>query len=392
MARVTHTAWYSHDCRRSVDQGDVAEAASLVLESDAPAPSTTPTAVALGGIGIGGVVGGSTSKRARRSHTRGRGRTAIPSGMTPSPFGGVAPRVPPARDDIVFIVRPELGPSQSLMTLDGASARDAVLAAVGHDDHAAFEAYCFQSMIEREQEHHEDFVVFYHSYSAAALLYEIQAELARQLSGHELPDDFAPLPRIHRGPFDQFPELSMLRESFGSLKGQDHDPKFRALAISVSNSLFASGSEAPPLTCFRAGYSCMDLSFRGLLTSLLTTCGMSEQDEIEHLADQLADLAEAFDLQALPYRVKGRDLHSAMMLGGSGMTNNLRRGHMLQLFVHKDYCDDICYRSAPYGKGFADTFRFVDFLRGKHRAYVTFDDKFTHSLTRYLTHSLARSS
>jgi hypothetical protein len=234
------------------------------------------------------------------------------------------------------------------------------LRALGRDDHAPFEAYCFQSMLEREQEHHDDYVVFYHSYSAVALLYEVQAEIARAL--YSLPDDFAPLPRIHRGPFDQVPELSMLRDSFSAMSGQDHDPKFRALAISVSNSLFASGSEAPPLTTFRLGYSCMDLSFRGLLTSLLKTCGMHNKTQIENLTTQLAELAERYGLPSAPFMPTQRGATGFM-----GLHPTARRGHMLQIFVHKDYADDICYRSAPYGVAFKDSFSLVDYLRGRHK-------------------------
>ena len=42
---------------------------------------------------------------------------------------------------------------------------------------AAFASGCFESMLRREQELEGDWVVFYHSYNNAALMYEVQAEV-----------------------------------------------------------------------------------------------------------------------------------------------------------------------------------------------------------------------
>ena len=129
-------------------------------------------------------------------------------------------------------------------------------------------------MLAREQQHHGDFICFYHSYSFAALLYECQSEIARTVYG--LPSDFAPLPRLLHEPYHTCPTMHDLKHTFqNGMSGQDHHPAFRAVAISASCSLNAFGSEAPPLNCFQHGYSCSDLSFRGLLDNLLRTLSVS---------------------------------------------------------------------------------------------------------------------
>merc|ERR1719436_475387 len=59
---------------------------------------------------------------------------------------------------------------------------------------AHYAAHQFATMLSREQELHDDFVCFYHSYSFVALLYEVHSVVARKVFG--LPADFAPLPRL----------------------------------------------------------------------------------------------------------------------------------------------------------------------------------------------------
>eukprot|EP00930_Biecheleria_cincta_P072016 TRINITY_DN59460_c0_g1_i1.p1 TRINITY_DN59460_c0_g1~~TRINITY_DN59460_c0_g1_i1.p1 ORF type:complete len:311 (+),score=82.49 TRINITY_DN59460_c0_g1_i1:62-994(+) len=88
-----------------------------------------------------------------------------------------------------------LRPCQSLRTkcILGGSVVKTVLDRCGTDNTAAFASICFEQMLRREQELEGEFCVFYHSYNSAALIYEVQAEIARYAFG--MGDNFAPLPR-----------------------------------------------------------------------------------------------------------------------------------------------------------------------------------------------------
>lgn len=171
---------------------------------------------------------------------------------------------------------------------------------------------------------------------------------------YTLPDEFAPLPRILHGPFHGKPTLDMLLEDFKHMTSQDHNPNFRALAISVSCSLFAPGSEAPPLSCFSQGYSCSDLSFRGLLTGLLRTCGVHDPD---YLADKIVEVGEKYRLPASPYKATGATgmfpfLPTGMLSAPPSINRDeesLGGGSMLQIFIHKDTVDSLAYASYPMG-------------------------------------------
>ena len=137
----------------------------------------------------------------------------------------------------------------------------------------------------------------------------------------------------------------MLVDEFRSLSGQDHDPRFRALAVSASVSLFGEDTEAPPITSFEMGYSCGDLSFRGLLTSLLSTCRL-DQDLVDDVADGIIQIAGRYGLQTGPYlqSTRGGFYHHP------GTPSSSRSpGHILQIFIHRDYVDDVCYAAQPYG-------------------------------------------
>jgi len=240
-------------------------------------------------------------------------------------------------------------PCQSLRSLQDTSlAARRILREVGTDNTAAFASVCFEHMLMREQELEEHFCVFYHSYNGAALLYEVQAEIARFAFG--LPDDFAPLPRVDSRPF-KHASVEGLMASFsadggssaaaavGNMQGQDHDPRFRALAISASPSLFASGSEAPPLHCFRRGYGCQDLSFRELLVKLLLDVFRMERSTTCQLVDELVVAALCYGLPCSGY---GTGCQKGRNMGRLG-------GQMLQIFVARTEVDRIAYHSRPMG-------------------------------------------
>lgn len=151
----------------------------------------------------------------------------------------------------------------------------------------------------------------------------------------------------------------MLMDDFKHMRGQDHDPRFRALAISVSCSLFAPGSEAPPLSCFCHGYSCADLSFRGLLNGLLTTCGAHSVDS---LADKIIEIAAKYEFPTSPFRGKMKDpWNFAAPVGETEAP-----GSMLQIFVHKDIVDEIAYASMPMGVPIKGVEKLSAHLRGGH--------------------------
>lgn len=196
---------------------------------------------------------------------------------------------------------------------------------------------CFKAMLENERKHCGEFVCFYHSYSFAALIYEVQSCLSRVVYG--LPDDFAPMPRLHKAPFKGKPHVKALVDSFKSMSGQDHNPSFREVAISVSMSLGSPSSEAPPMQCFVNGYSCTDLSFHGVLQSMLTGLGAStaEADTMIRAADALSSKCGLVG----NYSVPGE--HGMSSRGGH------LPGHMLQIFVRSDCVDDVAYGSHAYG-------------------------------------------
>mmetsp|Transcript_20052 Transcript_20052/g.36228 ORF Transcript_20052/g.36228 Transcript_20052/m.36228 type:complete len:750 (-) Transcript_20052:198-2447(-) len=236
-------------------------------------------------------------------------------------------------------------PAQSLRGhgADGAVLQiQRALASVGPWGHYA--AYQFSLMLSREQELNSDFVCFYHSYSFASLMYEVQSIVAQHI--YDLPRDFAPLPRLMLAGVAK--EACMNIKDLQAKGGQDHDVKFRALGLSVSCSLFASGSEAPPLNCFQAGYSCNDLSFRGLLVTFLKTCLDIRQDaKIEDLVDKVVAVGRKHRLPVGCFERSG---------AGGGQQGDLA-GYMLQIFVHRSIAANFAYPSQPYGvpvKGVGD--------------------------------------
>jgi len=273
---------------------------------------------------------------------------ATPVAQPPAPAPG-APAVTQDGWEIICRFDPKKGTCQSARSLKpGEEPGQIVVSQVGTDNTAAYAATCFEHMLQREQEMEKTHVVFYHAYNTACLIYEVQAEVARQLYGLE--DHAPPLPRILRTEFVGKSMKTLLNE-FSKMQGRDHNPAFRALAISVSNTLFSFGSEAPPLQCFRAGYGCGDLSFQGLLDSLLQHAG-AEGTQVSEMRTALVKLGGEYGLPVGPY-------------GGSGGGRSALGGHMLQIFVEKKTADEIAYRSQPYGVVIKDGLTISQYLAGK---------------------------
>eukprot|EP00727_Mastigamoeba_balamuthi_P009886 m51a1_g552 hypothetical protein (703) ;mRNA; r:452804-455145 len=250
-------------------------------------------------------------------------------------------KLPDARVPVPLVKLDFKIPAQSLNGRPRARGLEGqITTAVQSATHKKWAEFCFRTMLKREQEHHGEFFVFYHSYSFASLLYEVQCVLAQAI--FNLPDGFAPLPRLLTAPFHDKPILSMLVEEFSRMAGQDHDPRFRALAISTSVSLFGEDTEAPPLSNFENGYSCGDLSFRGLLEGLVTACGARGR-QVQSIADAIVAIGTKYGLATSMY---GSRAPRAMVYpGATGMST----GNMLQIFVHRDLVDDVAYRAMPMG-------------------------------------------
>merc|ERR1712125_49925 len=123
----------------------------------------------------------------------------------------------------------------------------------------------FDKMLENEEEFSGEWVVFYHSYSCAAILYEVQAAVGSVLFRFKA--EFAGLPRILAHGFKKIPDAPTMLEEFPKWPDQDHNPAFKAVGLCATSSLLAHDSEAPAKSVFLMGYSVGSLT--GVLEKLL---------------------------------------------------------------------------------------------------------------------------
>eukprot|EP00440_Ansanella_granifera_P011606 gb/GFBE01012604.1/.p1 GENE.gb/GFBE01012604.1/~~gb/GFBE01012604.1/.p1 ORF type:complete len:563 (+),score=138.67 gb/GFBE01012604.1/:1-1689(+) len=199
---------------------------------------------------------------------------------------------------------------------------------VSKDEHGR---KCFDEMLKNEDEFCGEWVVFYHSYSSAALLYEVQAAVASVLFRFKA--EFASLPRILCKPFHHIPTAHRMLEEFPKWKDRDHNQAFRLVGLCGTSSLLAPDSEAPAKSVFLAGYSVGPL--KGVLEKLLSSCGVPA-GKIQSIAVDIIKLAtkSGLDTRGIP---KGEKCKSG------------RSGHMLQIFLRRELCDEYVYPSFPYG-------------------------------------------
>lgn len=190
---------------------------------------------------------------------------------------------------------------------------------------------CFDEMLKNEQEFCSEWVVFYHSYSAAALLYEVQASVASVLFRFKA--EFAALPRVLCQPFHHIPTAHRMLEEFPKWKDRDHNKAFRLVGLCGTSSLLAPDSEAPAKSVFLAGYSVGPL--KGVLETLLKACGVP--------AGQIKDLAAKIIALAVKH-----GLDTGGIPGGKKCKSG-RSGHMLQIFLRRELCDDYVYPAFPFG-------------------------------------------
>lgn len=176
-----------------------------------------------------------------------------------------------------------------------------------------------------------EFAVFYHSYSLAALLYEVQASVAAVL--FRFRSQYTSLPRLLKSHFDEIPDAPTLMELFPSF-GTDHNKKMRGVCICASTSLVAQDPEATPKDIFLMGYSCSDVEFTKILENLLKSCGVAKK-KCKGLAKKIIAVSEKHGLDVSQF--KGRACVSG------------RAGHLLQIFVKRTILDKYLYPAFPYG-------------------------------------------
>mmetsp|Transcript_47327 Transcript_47327/g.86946 ORF Transcript_47327/g.86946 Transcript_47327/m.86946 type:complete len:700 (+) Transcript_47327:130-2229(+) len=194
---------------------------------------------------------------------------------------------------------------------------------------------CFAEFARREEEMCGEWAVFYHSYSFAALIYEVHAAFGKVLFKFNSAE--ATLPRILVKEFGETPGAEALMRKFSTKfateKG-DHHPEFRAVAISAMCSLVSLGPEASPPVIFIAGYSQNDLSFTGVLEKLLESCYVPKA-QIKKLAASIIGLCEAYGLDVSQF-------------GGQPCESRMA-GHLLQIFIKRSLVDRLAYAAKPWG-------------------------------------------
>mmetsp|Transcript_126102 Transcript_126102/g.199976 ORF Transcript_126102/g.199976 Transcript_126102/m.199976 type:complete len:785 (-) Transcript_126102:127-2481(-) len=194
---------------------------------------------------------------------------------------------------------------------------------------------CFSQLALREEELCSEWAVFYHSYSFAALIYELHAAVADVL--FRFNSQQATLPRLLVHDFAETPDACSLVEKFNTqfaAHERDHHPDFRAVAISAMCSYVALGPEASPPVIFVMGYSQQDLEFRGVLEKSLSSCFVPQR-KIAKLAQDIIELSEEHGLDVSQFGGKAC---------GSGMA-----GHLLQIFVRRNLVDQLVFAAHPYG-------------------------------------------
>lgn len=200
--------------------------------------------------------------------------------------------------------------------------------AVSKNAHAT---HCFEKMLDNEYRNCGEWVVFYHSYSHAALLYEVQAAIAAVL--FRFKGIYASLPRLMRGCFSDIPDAPSMMKEFPSWPDQDHNPRFKSVGICATCSLLAGDSEAPPTQVFLGGYSVGALSIT-IVEGMFTDCGVTAA-EAKKLGKDILGLAEKYGLHVGAFGSKA---------SGSGLA-----GHLLQIFMKRHLVDKYAYSSLPYG-------------------------------------------
>lgn len=177
--------------------------------------------------------------------------------------------------------------------------------------------------------------MFYHSYSFAALIYEVHAAVGSVL--FRFRSQYATLPRILVHEFNDIPDAPTLVHRFQTKFAEskrDHHPDFRRVGLSVMCSLASTGPEACTAMVFVSGYSCKDLSFKGVLENLLESCYVPKK-KVKQLANEIIAMSEKHGLDVSQF-------------GGKPCQSG-KAGHLMQLFIKRDLVDKLVYAAKPYG-------------------------------------------
>eukprot|EP00746_Dinoflagellata_sp_MGD_P034373 gnl/MRDRNA2_/MRDRNA2_18212_c0_seq2.p1 gnl/MRDRNA2_/MRDRNA2_18212_c0~~gnl/MRDRNA2_/MRDRNA2_18212_c0_seq2.p1 ORF type:complete len:416 (+),score=66.21 gnl/MRDRNA2_/MRDRNA2_18212_c0_seq2:184-1431(+) len=209
----------------------------------------------------------------------------------------------------------------------------------------------FEKLMRNEEKMCGEWAVFYHSYSFAALLYEVNAAVGAVL--FRFRSQYATLPRILVHEFDDIPNASVLmqkfRDRFATAK-RDHHPEFRRVGISAMCSLVATGPECCLQVCFTKGYSCKDVGFRGVLENLLEKCYVPVE-RVSKLAEEIIVMSTKYGLDTSQF-------------GGQPCASTLA-GHILQIFVKRNLVDHLCYPAKPYGEIDEDRLPLSQWMNGE---------------------------
>jgi len=193
----------------------------------------------------------------------------------------------------------------------------------------------FAELAAYEEHNCGEWAVFYHSYSCAAIIYEVHAAVAKALFG--FPSHQSPLPRLLVSDFAETPSAASLVERYNKefvSNRRDHNPSYRKVAISTMCSLVALGPEASTPIIFMYGYSEKDISYSGVLENFLTSL-LVPKKEIKKLSKSIIALSERHGLDVTQF-------------GGKQCASGLP-GHLLQIFIKRRLLDDLAYAAKPYG-------------------------------------------
>lgn len=180
----------------------------------------------------------------------------------------------------------------------------------------------FNEMKEREERLCPEWVVFYHSYNTAALIYELQASIAQILFHYNARR--GSLPRLLMEPFLALGNAAAMMKRFPSWPDQDHNVEFKNVGICVSTSLVSPDPEATPVQFFLGGYGVSTVTVAHI-EKLLADCGAGGGGaDLKKLSAQIMSIAAK---------------------QGPGMA----KGHLLQIFMHRNTVDEYAYASKPMG-------------------------------------------
>ena len=200
------------------------------------------------------------------------------------------------------------------------------------------------------------FAVFYHSYSHAAILYEVQAAVGAVL--FRFKSESASLPRMLFKPFEHIPNAKRMLEEWPKWPDKDHNDAFQHVGLCAVSSCLASDSEAPVLGSFLKGYHIGDGVFLDkLLPDILVSSGVPKGKSLE-VSKSIISLAVKH----------GLDTSRFSGLGGKACPSG-RAGHYLQIFVRRDLVDRYVYPSHPMGRPDENRFSMPDSKGGSSKPF-----------------------